>query len=127
MVHICSCKYPLIVIDERDEQVIEYLAFPVEVIRNDMAGEPFEPDIDDEFHEIEGSDGIIRQYVKVTWKEPDHDSIKRYDVVGHVVQAGCSGSESQCDAKNIYIVWHPLEEWINHHIVVLNKDEMKSK
>lgn len=127
MVHICSCHYPLIIIDERDKKivdgkeigVIEYLALPIEVIRNDMGGEPFEPSIDDEFHEIEGFDGIVRQYVKVTWKEPDHDGIKKYDVVGHIVQAGCPEDQLQCETKGIYAVYHPLEEWIEHHIVVL--------
>lgn len=131
MVHICSCQYPLIIIDERkgaeEGKVIEFLALPIEVIRNEMGGEPFEPVIDDVFHEIEGSDGIIRQYVKVTWKEPDHDSIKKYDVAGHIIQAGCPESDLQCETKNIYAVWHPLDEWIEYHIVKLKKEDSLKK
>ncbi len=124
MTHICVCKYPLMIIDKRDSQDIEYLAMPLEVIED---GEISVPDID--VLDTEGLDGIIRHYVAVTWKEVTPDlHVKKYDVVGHVVTAGCEISEAskgedghlQCDSKDIYVVLHPLEEWIDKHIIELS-------
>lgn len=112
------------IIDKRDSQDIEYLAMPLEVIED---GEISVPDID--VLDTEGLDGIIRHYVAVTWKEVTPDlHVKKYDVVGHVVTAGCEISEAskgedghlQCDSKDIYVVLHPLEEWIDKHIIELS-------
>jgi len=124
MTHLCVCRYPLMVIDKRDGQDTEYLAMPLEVIED---GELPVPDID--VQETEGLDGIIRHYVAVTWKEVMPDMhVKKYDVVGHVVTAGCEISETiqgedgqiQCDSKNIYVVLHPIEEWIEKHIIEIS-------
>ena len=120
MTHICSCEYPLLIVDDRSGKAIEYLAIPTEVIRNDMGGEPFEPVINTV--ETEGLDHVIRMYMAVVWKEPDHDGIKAYDVAGHIVYAGCSLENLQCDTKSIYVVLHPIDDWLSHHIIELKKE-----
>lgn len=113
----------MMIIDKRDGQEVEYLAMPLEVIED---GEIPVPGID--ILETEGLDGITRNYVAVTWKEVTPDLYtKKYDVVGHVVTAGCELSEAskgedghlQCDSKDIYVVLHPIEEWIEKHIIDL--------
>jgi len=108
-------------IDKRDGQEIEYLAMPLDVIED---GEIQIPDIDAQ--ETEGLDGITRYYVSVKWKEVTSDMhTKKYDILGHVVTAGCELSEAskgedghlQCDTKSIYTVLHPIEEWVEKHII----------
>lgn len=121
MTHICICKYPLMITDNREGQEIDYLAMPLEIIDG---GEMLVPDIDIE--DAEGLDGIFRRYVAVKWKDITPDlHVKKYDVVGHVVFAGCELSEAskegngnlKCDTKSIYKVLHPLEEWAEKHII----------
>lgn len=124
MSDICVCKYPLMIIDKRDAKEIEFIAMPLEVIND---GELPVPDIDT--LETEGLDGIVRHYVSVTWRPVTPDMhTKKYDVVGHVVTAGCELSEAiqgedghlQCDSKSIYVVLHPLEEWVEKHIIEIS-------
>lgn len=124
MAHICICKYPLLIIDNRDGKGIEYLAMPIEAIKD---GDMPIPDID--YEETEGLDGITRGYISVTWqKVKDGDVVKKYDVVSHVVTAGCQseyalkGEDGKlaCDEKNIYVVLHPVTEWVEQHIVELS-------
>ena len=119
--NICVCKYPIMVIDKRDAKEVEYLAMPLEVIEN---GEMSVPDID--VQEAEGLDGIMRDYVVVRWQDiTPNMHTKKYDVKGHVVTAGCELSEAikeedghlQCDSKSIYTVLHPLEEWMEQHVI----------
>lgn len=111
------------VIDNRDGKGIEYLAMPIETIKD---GDIPVPDI--EYEETEGLDGIIRGYVAVTWqKVKDGDVVKKYDVVGHIVTAGCQLEETSkgedgklvCDEKSIYKVLHPVEEFVDQHIIEL--------
>ena len=113
------------IIDDRDGKGIEYLAMPVEVIKD---GDIRVPEIDHE--ETEGLDGVIRNYISVTWQEiKDGMVMKKYDVVGHVVFAGCELSEASkgkdgilaCDEKSILKVLHPAEEWVEKHVVELGK------
>ena len=96
---------------------------PIEIIKD---GDMPIPDI--EYEKTEGLDGIIRDYIAVTWqKVKDGDVVKKYDVNSHVVTAGCQLGEASkeedgklaCDEKNIYVVLHPIEEWIEQHIVEL--------
>lgn len=121
--HICICKYPLLVIDNRDGKGVEYVAMPIEAIKE---GDIPIPDID--YEETEGLDGIVRGYISVTWqKVKDGDIVKKYDVVSHVVTAGCQLEEASkgedgklvCNDKNIYVVLHPVQEWVEQHIVEL--------
>lgn len=123
--HICICRYPLMIIDGREGQSIEYLAMPVEVIKD---GDIRVPDIDHE--EAEGFDGVIRDYISVKWQEIKDDMVmKKYDVVGHIVFAGCEPSETLkeedgtlvCNDKSIFTVLHPAEEWVEKHVIELGK------
>lgn len=117
------------ILDKRDGQDVEYLAMPLEVIEG---GELPVPDIDT--IETEGLDGIVRYYVSVTWKPVTPDMhLKKYDVVGHVVTAGCELSETiqgedglQCDSKSIYVVLHPIEEWVEKHIIEISPGKIVS-
>lgn len=125
--HICICKYPLMIIDFRDGRTIEYLAMPIEVIKN---GDMPVPDID--YVNEEGLDGITRKYVAVKWQQLDHRNVKKYDVVGHVVIAGCDLSETlvgedghpYCTDKSIYTVFHPLEEWVEQHLIEISPNKV---
>lgn len=111
------------IVDNRDGKGVEYLAMPIETISD---GEVPVPDI--EYEETEGLDGITRGYIVVTWKKvEDGDIVKKYDIVGHLVTAGCQLEDASkgedgkvvCDEKNIYVVHHPVEEWIDQHIIEL--------
>lgn len=123
MAHICICRYPLIIIDGRDGKNIEYLAFPTEVIKTTDLNIP-----EIELISTEGLDGVKRDYVAVMWQQlPDHSNFKKYDVVGHIVTAGCHPSEAAqesdgslyCESKDIYLVLHPADEWILQHVIEL--------
>ncbi len=109
------------VTDKRNDQEIEYLAMPLEIIDG---GEMPVPDI--EVQDDDGLDGVVRRYVAVKWKDITPDlHVKKYDVVGHVVYAGCELSTAlkgengnlHCDTKSIYMVLHPLEEWAENHMI----------
>lgn len=119
---ICSCQFPLIIVDDRDGKEIEYFAMPIVTIQDEGRGFDNSSLPDMEVVETESLTGIFGQYMKVTWQEP-HDGaiLKKYDVHGHIVTAGCPEYALQCDAKNIYEVYHPMEEWIEFHIVELKK------
>ncbi len=120
--HICICKYPLMIIDNRDGRAIEYIAMPIEVIKD---GDMPVPDID--YEETEGFDGVTRGYIAVKWQKENGNFMKKYDVVGHIVRAGCQLSETsesedgqlQCTDKSIYTVLHPAEEWVEQHVIEL--------
>lgn len=121
MVYVCVCKYPIIVIDNRQGDNIEYTALPTELVEGGDIPAPVIAPI-----RTKGLDGIVRDYIAVQWQELKHDNIKEYDVVGHIVYAGCEPSEikivngqAKCDSKKIYVVLHPTEEWNSHHIVKL--------
>lgn len=118
------------IIDSRDGRSIEYLAMPVEVIKG---ADISVPDID--YEETEGLDGIIRGYISVKWqKVKDGDSVRKYDIVGHIVIAGCELSEMSkeedgqmvCTEKSIYTVLHPIEEWIDEHVIELPLPNLKT-
>jgi hypothetical protein len=111
------------IIDNRDGKEIEFLAMPIEAIKE---GDLPVPDI--EYEETEGLDGVVRSYIAVKWyKVNEGDFVKKYDIADHVVVAGCLLEETSkggdgklaCDEKSIYAVYHPVEEWINQHIIEL--------
>lgn len=121
---ICTCKYPLIVIDERDSESVEYVSLPLEIADDGIF---YIPTI--EYIKTEGLDGIIRDYVSVIWKKPADIDVSAYDVDGHVVIAGCEYPEEalenerqrSCDKKSIFVVMHPMNEWIERHIIHLSQ------
>lgn len=119
---VCPCKFPLHVIDKRDGDEIEYLAFPDEYI-DDMDGVIKVPKF--EVVKEEGFDGKIHEYMGVMYKDPLEATTKKYEVNNHIVIAGCDskvsedGKKLQCKKKELYVVFHPLEEWQENHVVEL--------
>lgn len=127
MTHVCICKYPLMVTDKRNGENVEYLAMPLEIIDSGIIPVP-----DIEIQNAEGLDGVTRRYVAIKWKDITPDlHIKKYDVVDHVVFAGCELSEAlkekdgefRCDAKSIYKVLHPFEEWEKNHLIEISSSK----
>lgn len=129
---ICVCKYPIFVLDQRDgvgkdeegnDKEIEFYALPVQVIGEEMEGEPFIPAM--EIEERESFTGITGSYMRVEWQKAPKDA-KAYDVNGHIVLAGCPvdkhGNVEMCETKFVFVVYHPLSEWMSDHII-----EWKSK
>lgn len=111
------------VIDNRDGNSIEYIAMPIEVIKD---GDIPVPDIG--YEEVEGSDGITKSYIAVKWQKiRDGDVVRKYDIVGHIVTAGCQLEDASkgddgkmaCSEKSIYTVLHPAEEWVEQHVIEL--------
>jgi hypothetical protein len=118
--HICVCKYPIILLDKRDGSDTEYFSIPFQVISDEMEGEPFVPEM--EVVETESLTGIIATFMKVVWK-PSPPWAKKYDVVGHIVHAGCPEDAQKCDVKSIFEVYHPIDEWINEHVIELKGEQ----
>ncbi|MDD3474353.1 MAG: hypothetical protein PHP08_00435 [Candidatus Dojkabacteria bacterium] len=114
----CPCKYPLWITDKRDNDEIEYIAFPRDYIE-DVDGEIDVP----EFEEIEeeGFDGKRHKYMAVLFQDPEDAYTKKYDVAEHIVVAGChvetDGKKMKCKKKELFIVLHPIQEWEEHHMV----------
>lgn len=108
---ICSCLYPLHIIDKRDvrdgldKDPIEYLAIPQEVIDelglndNDNGngnGNGYRKIKIPKIKMVRdfGLDGVKRDYVKVIWADSGMAMTKRYDVNDHVVVVGCDIPEA---------------------------------
>lgn len=130
---ICSCLYPLHIIDTRDggeHDPIDYLAIPQEVI-DEMGGIIKIPKIKKVVEE--DLDGVERDWVKVIWADSTGAFTKKYDVNDHIAVLGCDdvkrlkkckigGKGSHkcklgCEEKEVYEVLHPIEEWYSHHII----------
>lgn len=112
--HICACRFPKLIIDtsygDGDNTVIFY-SIPIEVIEDVGLEIP----LMEEVEQITPS-GVIGKYMKVTWVEP-HPDTKMYEVVEHLVVTGCPEDAQLCDAKSIYVVYHPIKEWKEKHII----------
>jgi len=111
-------------LDNRDGDNIDYISIPSEILR-----EMGEVRVDFEEVKEKGFDGEMHDYMAVIWKDPSNATTKKYDVNNHIVIAGCdakvvNGKKLQCKKKELYIVFHPIDEWISHHIVDL---QSKSK
>lgn len=117
---ICSCRFPIILVDKRDGQDIEYISMPLEVLDSGFGDQLPEMEV----VKAESLSGTVGQYMKVIWQEP-HTKTRKYDVRGHIVVAGCSEDVLTCDAKNIYEVYHPIDEWIKDHTFELEGIELK--
>lgn len=114
---ICPCMYPMIIFDNRYDEQIEYLAIPKEIIKE--KGDITLPEI--EIINLKG-----KEWMAVTWNTLSHNNVKDYDVNDHIVIAGCDISSMvekegklRCDEKKIYIVLHPMDEWLDHHVIEL--------
>ena len=114
---VCVCRYPLVFIDTRNGDSISYISIPEEVFED-------EGGIDNpEFEEIaeEGFDGEMHDYMAVIWKNPEDAITKKYDVNEHIVISGCDastdGKKMKCKKKELYVVLHQIQEWIDNHII----------
>lgn len=133
---------------KRDGRDIKFLAIPFKSIekygRKDV--EESVPEIEMVDHEIVLSDGshLVKQFMKVTWQKITREDsekyhIKEYDIRGHIFSAGCEysdvikelefddllGKEKEvlkCTEKDIYVVLHPINEFLEQHIVELKTD-----
>lgn len=118
---ICVCEYPKLVIDKRDLVEKLYLAMPTEVLKEEFPV----PDLD--IVEEEGFDKKKHSYMRVKFREPSSSpsegSVNRYNVKDHIVIAGCPEDQLTCDTKNIYIVYHPIDEWSKEHMLELDQKE----
>lgn len=124
---VCVCRYPIISIDKRNkvEGDIEYISFPVEIIDARDGTIPV-PKISvvkkDELPSslkkfvVEKKLDNILEWVRVDWDEPSTIA-KEYIINGHIVLAGCREEDIKCDIKAIFVVYHPIEEWYDHHVV----------
>lgn len=114
---VCPCMYPLVFIDDRDGDNISYISIPDEVLEEE-GGVDYP-----EFEEVkeEGFDGKMHDYMAVIWKDSKNAITKKYDVNEHIVVAGCDarsdGKKMKCKKKELYMVLHPIDEWISYHIV----------
>lgn len=97
----CPCDYPVLI----DYKGIPFIAFPLEEFEQ---GEINIPDIE------EDESG---KWVIVKWKKNIHGNVKEYDVIGHIVLAGCEENELSCSKKDIYHVYHPIDEWNKEHML----------
>jgi len=114
----CPCLYPLIVIEklEDDSELIFYGMPEDEEMRKPGNIELIEETTDS---------GKKEEFVAVMWKKPtDFDHVKRYEVNNHYVYAGCNNDSTtvidgqmKCDRKDLYIVLHPVKEWVKDHII----------
>lgn len=113
----CPCMYPLMFVDNRYGDKVEYMSIPEDVF--DEMGCIRMPEL--EVIEEEGFDGKLHKYMGVIWKDPKDATTKKYDVNDHIVIAGCDGvvdgKKMSCKKKELYVVLHPIEEWKEHHIV----------
>lgn len=115
MVYVCPCRYPILIIDKRDdegydegydeEDHITYIAVP-----EGITNLPLCIHVKDDF-------------VVVKWKHiQSHDHVKEYETNEHIVIAGCSSpiemknGQLKCDDKDIYEVSHPIDDWLDDHI-----------
>lgn len=115
---VCPCEYPLVFVDDRYSERIEYISIPDEVF--DEMGEIRKPEF--EVVEEEGFDKNIHKYMAVLWKNPKDATTKKYDINDHIVVAGCDFPMSKkgklrCAEKEIYVVLHPIDEWKEHHMI----------
>jgi hypothetical protein len=112
--HICSCRFPKLIIDKSygdgDNTVIFY-GIPIDVMDDVGINLPLMEEVEET-----SPAGKVGRYMKVTWEEP-HVGTKMYEVLEHLVVAGCPEDAEQCDIKSIFVVYHPMKEWKEKHII----------
>lgn len=121
---VCPCEYPLVFFDDRGEEEISYISIPEEEFEE--LGSISNP-IFEEVKET-GFDGEIHDYMGVMWKDPKNATVKKYDVNDHIVYAGCDfpiekKGKIKCAEKELYLVLHPIDEWIDHHMIKISTEK----
>lgn len=119
---ICICKYPIILTDKRDGLENKFISIPVEIIDGDCIPIPQiehvkEDDLDEslrKFIKENDFDNKARKWIVVKWNKPS-STAKMYNKNNHIVTAGCPEDQLTCDAKSIYDVYHPIDEWDSLH------------
>jgi hypothetical protein len=124
------------IVINRDSQDIKFLAIPMSTIEERGLQSEI-PEIEMVDHETNLSDGtaIVRQFMKIVWLKISDESTKKYDVRGHIFIAGCKPSDMikekeldlegkekevlHCSEKGIFVVLHPIDEFLEKHIVEL--------
>lgn len=112
--HICVCKFPLLVRDKRDgegDNEIIFYGIPLDVIDDVGFAIPQMEEVEEK-----SPSGVLGTYMKVTWMEP-HAGTKMYEVVDHLIVAGCPEDAQMCDVKSIFVVYHPIKEWYDRHVI----------
>lgn len=126
MSSVCPCQYPIIFVDDRyTGEPVTYISIPKEIFEEQ---EYIENPVFEEVEE-EGFDGELHKYMSVLWKDPKGASLKKYNVNNHIVYAGCANVDGQklmCRKKDLFLVLHPVDEWLENHIVRID-DEQFSK
>lgn len=107
----CPCKFPLLITYDN----MLFMALPLEEFANELVRLP-------DIYNEKTKDG---EFIVVKWRDDIHDKLNTFDVAGHDVLAGCDENELSCDAKSIYMVNHPKEEWDGYHMI--NIDKLKDK
>lgn len=172
MTDICICNYPIWMYDEkgeeyfalpieiakergiqirrdlgdleivvnRDDRDIIFLAIPFRTVKERNIEIPEIEIVDHDV--LVGQDIISKQFMKLTWQKIIDEVVKKYDLRGHVVVAGCKPSEMvkelefdllgkekeilRCSDKGIFTILHPMEEFLEKHILELKNKEIVS-
>lgn len=127
------------IIVNRDGRDIIFLAIPfrtVEVRNIEI------PEIEMVDHDVlVGTDVIVKQFMKVKWQKVIDEIVKKYDLRGHIIIAGCKPSEMvkeltfddligkekevlRCSDKGIFTALHPMDEFLGLHILELRNKEV---
>lgn len=99
--------------DEDGDDELIYYAMP----EDEELRKPLDIDI------VDGEEG--EHFVAVLWRNiTGDDHIKEYEVNGHLVFVGCSSEEAMskngkfyCGDKDLFLVLHPIDEWLQDHII----------
>lgn len=120
---------------ERDGVNVNFIAVPFSEVGT--RGIPV-PENDIVYHDVKiGNDIVSKQFTKLTWQKPDGKHFKKYEVRDHYAVAGCEPSETyreseydnegkekevlKCVNKDVFEVLHPIDEFINMHVLELEK------
>lgn len=130
------------VIVNRDGRDIKFLAIPFKTVETRNIDIPEFETVDHDV--LVGNDVIVKQFLKVTWQKVIDEIVKKYDLRGHIVIAGCKPSEMvkelgfddllgqekeilRCSGKLIFVVFHPIDEFLEGHILELRNKKVVPK
>lgn len=129
---ICICRYPIILTDKRDGLENKFICIPVEIVDGDSIPIPQmelvkEIDLDESLRRFikesfNDSDNKSKEWIVVKWNKPSNVA-KKYKINNnHIVIAGCTEDQLECDVKSIYEVYHPVDEWYSDHMIEIGKN-----
>lgn len=166
MADVCVCKFPIWMYDKDNKEYfaipvdiaeekgiqkqkedleitveiegkdVKFLAIPFETVEKRHIEIPEVEMIDYDIPIGLSGDHITKQFTKVTWKKVTDEFIKKYEIKGHIVIAGCKhpetlididkidksingpgsdGNKLHCTEKEIFAVLHPMDEFLDEH------------